>query len=142
MTVLQVKTRGVHGTDFNIQDKNDCAVRALANVSVLSYPEAHKQISEGGRRKNRGTPWGILHTVYTVNGGKPIYYGANMRRTAQKYTVPIQEKGMTLGTFLKENKRGSFIVIVRGHALAVCDGSIIDTIASKAGTRVRAVYKF
>ena len=142
MTVLQVKTIGVLSKDFNIKDKNDCAVRALANVSVLSYPEAHKQISEGGRRKGRGTPWGVLHTVYTVNGGKPIYYGANMRKLSQKFNAPLQEKSMTLATFLKENKRGSFVVLVRGHALAVCDGSIIDTVANRAGKRLKAVYKF
>ena len=130
-------------TDFGIKDKNDCAIRALANVSALSYPEAHAKMTQLGRRKNRGTPWAALHTAYTEAGAKEVaYYGSKMVRFSAKHKVKHFDKGFTLKTFVSKKPVGRYIVLVKGHALAVCNGSVIDTFASRAGKRVIAVYSF
>jgi hypothetical protein len=130
-------------TDFGIKDKNDCAIRALANVSALSYPEAHTRITQLGRRKNRGTPWAALHTAYTEAGAKEVaYFGNKMFRLSVKHNVKLFDKGFTLKTFVSKKPIGRHIVLVKGHALAVCNGSVIDTFASRAGKRVIAVYSF
>jgi len=141
--VIKPADVGYVPTEFGIKDKNDCAIRALANVSTMTYPEAHARMTELGRRKNRGTPWVALHTVYTEAGAKDIaYYGGKMVRLSTKHNVKHFEKGFTLKTFVSKRPKGRHIVLIKGHALAVCNGAVIDTFASKAGKRVIAVYSF
>ena len=130
-------------TDFGIKDKNDCAIRALANVSTMTYPEAHARMTQLGRRKNRGTPWKALHTAYVEAGAKDItYYGDKMAWHSTNHNVKHFKQGFTLKTFVSKRPKGRFIVVIRGHALAVCNGAVIDTFASRAGKRVMAVYSF
>jgi len=130
-------------TDFGIKDKNDCAIRALANVSTMTYPEAHARMTQLGRRKNRGTPWIALHTAYTEAGAKDVtYFGSKMVRFSTKHNVKHFKQSFTLKTFVSKRPKGRHIVLIRGHALAVCNGAVIDTFASRAGKRVMAVYSF
>jgi hypothetical protein len=134
---------GATAEQFGIKDSRDCAVRALANVSSFSYPEVHKLMEEAGRKRNRGTPWATLHSVYMATGAKEaIYYGNNTAIKACNFNAKHYNKSLTLKSFINQNSTGKYIVIVRGHALAVCDGAVIDTFASKAGKRLMCVYKF
>ena len=129
--------------EFGIKDKNDCAIRALANVSTMTYPEAHARMTQLGRRKNRGTPWEALHTAYTEAGAKDVaYFGSKMVKFSTKHNVKHFKQGFTLKTFVSKRPKGRHIVLIRGHALAVCNGAVIDTFASRAGKRVIAVYSF
>ena len=141
--VIKPADVGYIPTEFGIKDKNDCAIRALANVSTMTYPEAHARITELGRRKNRGTPWVALHTAYTEAGAKDVaYFGSKMVKYSTKHNVKHFKQGFTLKTFVSKRPKGRHIVLIRGHALAVCNGAVIDTFASKAGKRVMAVYSF
>ena len=134
---------GVTAEQFGIKDSADCAVRALANVSSFSYPEAHKLMEDAGRKRNKGTPWATLHSVYMATGAKEAtYFGKNTAKMACRFNVNHYNKSITLRTFINEYIKGKYIVVVRGHALAVCDGAVIDLFASKAGKRLMCVYKF
>lgn len=134
---------GYMPTDFGIKDKNDCAIRALANVSTMTYPEAHARMTQLGRRKNRGTPWAALHTAYTEAGAKSVsYFGDKMLKLSNRHNVNHFKNGFTLKTFVTKKTKGKHIVLVKGHALAVCNGAVIDMFASRAGKRVIAVYSF
>ena len=109
----------------------------------MTYPEAHARMTQLGRRKNRGTPWKALHTAYVEAGAKDItYYGDKMVRHSTNHNVKHFKQGFTLKTFVSKRPKGRFIVVIRGHALAVCNGAVIDTFASRAGKRVMAVYSF
>ena len=134
---------GVTPEQFGIKDTKDCAVRALANVSAFSYPEAHKLMADAGRKRNKGTPWATLHSVYMATGAKEAtYYGSNTAIMACRFNAKHYNKSLTLKSFINQHTSGKYIVVVRGHALAVCDGAVIDTFASKAGKRLMCVYKF
>ena len=134
---------GATAEQFGIKDSRDCAVRALANVSSFSYPEVHKLMEEAGRKRNRGTPWATLHSVYMATGAKEAtYYGNNTAIKACNFNAKHYNKSLTLKSFINQHTKGKYIVVVRGHALAVCDGAVIDLFASKAGKRLMCVYKF
>jgi hypothetical protein len=61
-------------------------------------------------------------------------------RNKLKVTAAQDNKGCTLGKFLKEQNQGKYVCLVRGHALAVVDGQLVDAIPLLANKRIVAVY--
>jgi hypothetical protein len=140
---IKPKDVGYVADDFGLKQKRDCAVRAIANVGTYSYPLALSLLSNAGRRDNRGTPWHALNKVYKEAGAYNVtYYGKRMAKMSMEHSVTYRDKGMTLKTFLANNPKGRHVVIVRGHALAVVDGSTVDVFSSKAGVRIIASFTF
>ena len=134
-------------------EKNDCMVRALMNSFDISYNEAHG-IAENvfGRQKGKGTQ-GTYATlmsmvdgdIETPNKKKIMYIGSHPkvhgRKTLRNPLYPIVEKkfndegeevkestfaGYTIGKFIQQKQKGTFLVLVANHALAVRDGIMID----------------
>ena len=134
-------------------EKNDCVVRALMNAFDISYNEAHS-ITEKvfGRQRLKGTQ-GTYNTlmrmvdgdIETPNKKKIKYIGshpkAGGKTTLRNPLYPIIEKkindegeevkestfaGYTIGKFIQQKQKGTFLVLVAGHALAVRDGIMID----------------
>lgn len=136
---------GYISDEFGIKDKNDCAIRAIANVSTgVSYVTLRQQMMDMGRRVNKGTPWHILDRVYREHGAKTtLLWGKAGRKMMRlvNYSA-ITEEGITLKRFVDTHPTGRHIIIVRGHALALINGKIIDTFNNKAGKRVMASYYF
>lgn len=140
---IKPKDVGYVADDFGLQQKRDCAVRAIANVGTYSYPLALQLLSRAGRRDNKGTPWHALDKVYKEAGAFNItYYGKGMAKMSREHAVTYRDKGMTLKTFLTNNPKGRHVVIISRHALAVVDGSTVDLFSSKAGMRVIASFTF
>jgi hypothetical protein len=50
--------------------------------------------------------------------------------------VKRPELRITLNQFIKQNPRGRFYVVVRGHAVGIVDGVCIDTLAPRGRARV------
>lgn len=143
MRYIVPKDGGYIPADFGIAEKNDCAVRAIANVGAYPYPVALRLMAQEGRRKGRGTPWKALDKVYKMAGAFDVtYYGERMRRLSQTHSVPFRPQGMTLETFLERHPKGRYVVVVTKHALAVVDGAIVDMGRNKAGKRLMASYQF
>lgn len=101
-------------------EHNDCTVIALANAAGLDYNAAHGLLTNGGRRVGRRFDmhgWLKHQWLYAgkINGfslcEKAVYF-----------------KMATIADFAKKYPRGRFIVIVRGHALAVVDGVVLDSV--------------
>jgi len=140
---IKPKDVGYVADDFGLKQKRDCAVRAIANVGVYSYPLALSLLSRAGRKFNRGTPWDALDKVYREAGAFNVtYYGKRTAKMSVEHAVMHSGKGLTLKTFLANNPKGRHVVIVRGHALAVVDGSTVDMFSSKAGKRIIASFTF
>tara|TARA_B100000900_G_scaffold64677_1_gene49932 strand:- start:90 stop:671 length:582 start_codon:yes stop_codon:yes gene_type:complete len=134
-------------------EKNDCVVRALMNAFEISYNKAHKIAEQDfGRQKGKGTQ-GTYNTLMRMVDGdidtpnfKEIKYigshpKAGGKKTLRNPLYPIVEKkfndegeevkestfaGYTIGKFIQQKQKGTFIVLVAGHALAVKDGVMID----------------
>jgi hypothetical protein len=124
-TAAPLAVRWTGGRAKGDDDTNDCAVRALAVVSELTYEQARAMLErECGRKRREG--------VYTTP----------LRRLLDTLARPIQFKG-TLGAWCRSAERGVFYVLVRNHAFAIIDGRIIDNGAiSGARCRIHGIWKF
>ena len=126
-------------------DKNDCAVRAIANACEVNYNQAHKFVQENfNRKKGKGTQMfthvldhtkklkfdevgqldlfgsGITREIKCV--GKAPKFGGELANPKYKHK-PV---AFTVKEFAQKFKRGKFILTVKGHALAVKNGIIVD----------------
>lgn len=134
-------------------EKNDCVVRAIMNGFDITYNEAHKICEKTfGRVTKKGTQ-GTYNTLMkmvdgeipTINGKKITYLGSHPKSGGRKILLnplyPITKKeidesgeevkvstfaGYTIGKFIQHKQKGTFLVIVAGHALAVKDGVMLD----------------
>ena len=101
---------------------NDCTVRALSNVTRLTYEQAHAEFAAAGRKPRQG--WN--------------FYSVAVRHGAEPVTVT----GRTLRAVLPQLTSGFYVVRTRGHVFAVIDGRAIDTARERDGRHVLNVFRF
>jgi hypothetical protein len=106
-------------------ERSDCSVKALANYMSTTYDESHKQHSTYGRVYAKGTTPITLRLTYRSLGLKCTTYGVG------------SVKGISVGSFVRKNSVGRFIVVITGHAFAVIDGKIMDEALVKSLARVQ-----
>jgi len=140
------------------REKNDCAVRAIANACEVNYSQAHKYVSEKfDRKKGKGTKM-FMSTLDKINFmrfdqvgqlsmfdegdvrsinciGKAPKQGGELVNPKYKHK-PV---AFTVKEFAQKFKRGSYILAVKGHALAVKNGVIIDNKDKQFGGYRRVV---
>lgn len=97
--------------------KNDCTVLAVAHGFEISYDKAYEYLKMLGREPNKGfrltfflRQWSQLRTVI-FNKHVNI--------------MPLR-KSITLGTFIKENPNGTFILSISGHVNTLKNGKLLD----------------
>ena len=120
-------------------ESRDCVVRAFASSFDVSYDFAHKYVAdEFGRKPRKGT-YGTVTTLVKmadnlikVNGKKICPLGVRhndymLRSLMYDVTVKgvTKKRNMTVGTFVKQNPKGTFFVLVKGHAFTIKDGIVI-----------------
>ncbi len=120
-------------------ETNDCVVRAFASAFEVSYDYAHRYVAdEFGRKPRKGT-YGTISTLVKmsdsllkVNGKKicpvGVRHNDHMLRSLMydvKVKGQIKKRNMTVGTFVKQNPKGTFFVLVRQHAFTIKDGVVI-----------------
>lgn len=128
-------------SSFKMGEHRDCTVKALSVAKGIPYDEAHKVLKAWGRKNRCGAKFSVLHNAYTEHGFKVMgVFGKTKRarHVSRVIDAPIQA-GMTLKTFKKTYTKGSYIVCVTGHAVAVVDGVQADS--STENAKVWAVYK-
>ena len=111
-------------------ETNDCAVRALSLAFNKPYEEIHELCAKIGRPKGRGMKWGEIDLAIGHLTGNMINKMQRLPR-AQTFT-----------TFARDHKVGNYVVIKRGHAVALIDGVFHD--AGSIGEPraiVKAVFK-
>jgi len=122
-------------------ENNHCSVLSLTAASSLTYEEAHALHHKHGRENYKGTRTITLLKAYSeagffVGGIHGSTRSANCMKSAKagfSSVIPCsflskakEQKGCTVGSFVKANPKGKFILLVAKHALAVVDGNIID----------------
>ncbi len=108
-----------------MNEKNDCAVRAVAIITGKSYTEIHQVFARCGRR-HRGRTWHHTTTLVLMHLGIK--------------TVPVLFKGKTIRTLARELPKGYYLVRIRNHMLAIKDGRVCDWTEGRLH-RVKEVYK-
>ena len=130
-------------------ENNDCVVRAFASAFDISYDKAHKYVAEKfGRKPKKGTYGTVSKLVRmaddrtTVNYKKVYPVGVRKSSTlinSLSYNVTIKGetklRKMTVGTFIKQNPKGTFFVLVRQHAFTIKDGVVIGNYEDAVKTK-------
>ena len=135
----------------------DCVVRAFASAFDVTYDRAHKYVKEEfGRKDRRGTYGTVSRLVKmaddrtTVNYKKVYPVGVRKSSTlinSLSYNVTIKGetkvRQMTVGTFIKQNPKGTFFVLVRQHAFTIKDGVVIGNFEDSVKTKkiMRCAFK-
>ena len=111
-----------------LNETNDCAVKAVALVTGASYIEAHAALKSIGRKNRQGTFFDDTKTALKMLG-------------KQHFNATNQFKSRTVRTLERElaKYKGTFLIRVRRHVLACVDGKIIDWTAGRQ-FRVKEVY--
>lgn len=139
-------------------ETNDCVVRAFATSFEVSYDYAHKYVAEEFKRQPRKGTFGTAMTIvnmYTggvvVNNKKIYPIGEKSNRITIPYSLTYKvnvkgeliERQMTVGTFIKKNPKGTFFVLVKGHAFTIKDGVVIGNFedAVKAKRPMRCAFE-
>jgi hypothetical protein len=139
-------------------ETNDCVVRAFASAFDVSYDYAHKYVAEEFKRKPRkGTYFTaskmvkLSESLIKVNSKKITPIGTKCSSFAYPYSLSydVKVKGeqvkrqMTVGTFVKKNPKGTFFVLVKGHAFTIKDGVVIGNYedAVKIKRPMRAAFE-
>jgi len=97
-------------------ERNDCVVRALSLSFNVEYPKVHELCTKAGRKYQRGMTRAQTNKVIKQITGKP---------SAEMDKLPRGGR-QTLATFARDNAKGKWIVIKRGHAVALIDGVYHD----------------
>ena len=114
-------------------ERNDCVVRALSLAFNVEYPKVHELCAQAGRKPQRGMYRKQTNAVIKKLTGKP---------SAEMDTLPRGGR-QTLATFARDNAKGKWIVVKRGHAVALIDGVYHDNGSERGLPRslVQCYYK-
>jgi hypothetical protein len=139
----------VSGSILAQGEKNDCAVRAVANAFDIGYNVAHKWCADALNRKpKKGTKMmnstlkGITDVEFPIETGAQLSLFNEL--TSNQFTIKhigdcpknggklINKKykhkpvAYTVKAFMQKFTKGTFIVLVEKHALCVKNGVLID----------------
>ena len=125
-------------------ESNDCVVRAIQHAFEMSYDDAHKFCAKEFNRKFRDGVLGfeIKMSSYPgmkldeMTGKSTMEVTKEYGRTYYKNKGKMVERKKTIGTFIKENHKGTFLVSISRHAFAIKDGVVYGNYSD--GTRARA----
>ena len=135
-------------------ETNDCVVRAIASAFDVHYNQAHDFVKDKFNRKDRKGTYGFVRGMNEVAFsrtrigrkcckpmGKLVKTGLSFS-TYYSLSYDVKVKGekvkrqMTVGTFIKKNPKGTYIMCVRGHAFTIKDGVVIGNPQDAKKTRV------
>ena len=126
-----------NGSLLALNEKNDCSVRALANAFNITYDNAHLFAATELERKARkglksmfqkldllGEVTFELFSNTLFPETKTYKLDGKLKPRNPDYThKPVQ---FTVKTFCAKFNKGTYIVIVKKHALCIKDGIVID----------------
>ena len=129
------------------RETNDCVVKSFASAFEVPYEEAHEFVKVKFGRKNRqGTlglgnklrDWGDKSQV-VLNGCKVCEVPAFNFYKNRGQTVRRQ---MTVGSAINTYSKGTYIVLVKGHAFTIKDGTVIGNFSdTRPKVRIQKLYK-
>ena len=141
-------------SDLARNEKNDCVVRSVASAADITYRTAHNFCKEFfGRTDKRGTnnmnivtQMLLAETSGIELEGKKFgvrVLGRDRVKNRYKLKGEIIYRQKTLKSFIQDNPKGVYMVMIANHALTVKDGEVFDwkTNTFKPTTKVTAAYE-
>lgn len=131
---------GYRDSEIAKKENRDCVVRAIASASGMTYDKSHKWVANKFNRKPKKGTFGFT-------GGMNGMTRDNLRLNRKTVsTIPNDhlktnngKSRMTVGTFIKQYDKGTYILRVTGHAFTIKDGVVIGNYEDATKTR-RIVY--
>ena len=138
--VLQNFTNGYNvsnGSTLAAGEKNDCSVRAVANAFNVCYDVAHEFAATVLKRKARkGAKDMYMNLIKAKNVTFDLFSDTLFPETRtyklSGVSSPINPEythkkvKYTVKTFCASHNEGTYIVLVKGHALVIKNGIVID----------------
>ena len=132
-------------------ERNDCAVVAVAAATGVDYKTTHATFRRNGRRSRGRTAMSITFKVLKSLGAEVeqvVYNQSNSRRYSRTYaqnpgfTNQFRSNTVTTieGEIQRKDPQGHYLIRTRGHILAFADGRIQDWTAGRRH-RVIEVYR-
>lgn len=107
-------------------EQRDCGVRAMRIAFGIDYGVAHEALKQEGRL-DKGTTW--MHQIEDA--------ATKMGRTFRRVeTGGAEAKWYSMAAFLKDHRKGRFVILRSGHFVAVINGTVHDW-ATGTGPRTK-----
>ena len=125
------------GSTYAKNEKNDCAVRALANAFNITYDVAHMFAADKLERKVRKGVKSMFAKLDLLGEVTFDLFSNTLFPETKTYKLDGKLKprnpdythkkvAFTVKTFCARFNKGTYILIVNKHALCVKDGIVID----------------
>lgn len=127
-------------------ETNDCVIYAIATAFDLDYDSAHKEVSNRMNRKplsgvRRSDIIKALPEGTTINTKTVTEVIKSPQKMYKVYGNFIPRKNR-LSTFVKQNGQGTFLLILRGHAITLKEGVIMNNKReTKPGVIVEVAFR-
>ena len=139
-------------SDLAKSEKRDCTVYAFASSFGTDYETAHDETTKRfGRSPKNGPKYvDVITAMKDMMSSKEEVLGCKVTeyikapKTQTKWRLGGEKRmrRMRIKTFLKEYPSGTYFILVRGHALTIKDGNLIDNINNKFPEKRIVDYAF
>jgi hypothetical protein len=142
------------------RENRDCVVRAVAASMEVDYDEAHKWVATRFNRQYKKGTFNTYRTFRKYAAGRFNVIVEEMGEVNAEFPVrglkSVDKKmffrynrggkvcfgALTMARFLKKYNKGTYFVLVSGHALAVRDGIVYGNHEDSLKMRVRIESAF
>lgn len=117
--------KDLKNSSLSYMEDNDCVVRAIASATNWDYNSAHAFVAKKFNRKfGKGTInfSGLMNKMYYSN--KRI--NRKKVKTIIPFEVEVDNRRLTVGSFVKKYRKGTYILLVRNHVFAIRDSTVIS----------------
>ena len=125
------------GSTLAAGEKNDCAVRAMANAFNITYDVAHAFTAKEFKRKARKGTQAVYATLNKLKSVTFDLFSDTLFPETKEYKLKCVNEPIntdythkpvkfTVKTFCAKYSKGTYIVLVNKHALTIKDGIVID----------------
>ena len=104
----------------------DCTVVSLAAAFKMSYKAAHKMASEYGRKTGKGMLTAFFKDMYENLERKGKVRELTKEEITTYYPSTDTVRKNKLSTFITNNPKGTFVLLVRCHAITIEDGVVLQ----------------
>jgi uncharacterized C2H2 Zn-finger protein len=125
-TATSIAIKGYSESPLAKSERADCVVRAVASAYDIHYDKAHQWVANTFKRKAKKGTYGFPIGMNKMSDNKTRFNYKRTKTIDPKFLTTNGGKSkMTVGTFVKEYDKGTYIVRVSGHAFTIKDGSVI-----------------
>lgn len=134
--------KGLSNSSIASGEKNDCVVRAMASACDINYDTAHGLVKTEMNREDRmGTLNNDIVSAMKkfakegleIAGKKFEVSLLGKSRITNRYKLhgKVIDRQKTVKSFIKDNSKGTYVVLVSKHAFTVKDGVLIDNVGEE-----------